>query len=198
MKLFLIGTAAALTVAGAAVAQTAPVPPAPPAQPHTMKVRFAKPETRAEMQAHVAKMFARLDANRDGFVTREEAQAMHAQMAAKMQQRMAERAQRGAGDRSKAFDRIDSNHDGVISRDEFASAPRPHGMMMMRMAGMHRGLGGQMFDMADLNKDGRVSLAEAQQAALQHFDRADLNHDGVLTPEERQQAHQLMRSKRPS
>ena len=197
MKLFLIGTAAALTVAGAAVAQTAPVPPTTPAQPHTMKVRFAKPETRAEMQARVTKMFARLDANRDGFVTREEAQAMHAQMAAKMQQRMAQRAQNPGANRAKAFDRIDSNHDGMISRDEFASAPPPQGMMM-RMAGMHRGLGGQMFDVADLNKDGRVSLAEAQQAALQHFDRADLNHDGVLTPEERQQAHQLMRSKRPS
>jgi Ca2+-binding EF-hand superfamily protein len=195
MKLFLIGAAAAAAVASAAVAQVAP---APPAQPHTMKVRFAKPETRAEMQAHVAKMFARLDANRDGFVTREEAQAVHAQMAAKMQQRMAQRAQNRGADRSKAFDRIDANHDGMISRDEFASAPRPHGMMMMRMAAMHRGLGGQMFDMADLNKDGRVSLAEAQQAALQHFDRADLNHDGILTPEERQQAHQLMRSKRPS
>ena len=197
MKLFLIGTAAVIA-AGAAVAQTTPVPPTPPAPPQARQMRFAKPETRAEMQAHVAKMFARLDANRDGFVTREETQAMHAQIAAKMQQRMAQRAQNGGADRSKAFDRIDSNHDGMISRVEFASAPRPHGMMMMRMAGMHRGLGGQMFDMADLNKDGRVSLAEAQQAALQHFDRADLNHDGILTPEERQQAHQLMRSKRPS
>ena len=198
MKLFLIGTAAVIAVAGAAIAQTAPVPPTPPTPPHAMQMRFAKPETRAEMQAHVAKMFARLDANHDGFVTREEAQAMHAQMAAKMQQRMAQRAQNGGADRSKAFDRIDANHDGMISRDEFAAAPRGHGMMMMRMAGMRRGLGGQMFDMADLNKDGRVSLAEAQQAALQHFDRADLNHDGVLTPEDRQQAPQLMRSKRPS
>ena len=198
MKLFLIGTAAVIAVAGAAIAQTAPVPPTPPTPPHAMQMRFAKPETRAEMQAHVAKMFARLDANHDGFVTREEARAMHAQMAAKMQQRMAQRAQNGGADRSKAFDRIDANHDGMISRDEFAAAPRGHGMMMMRMAGMHRGLGGQMFDMADLNKDGRVSLAEAQQAALQHFDRADLNHDGVLTPEERQQAHQLMHSRQPS
>ena len=49
--------------------------------------------------------------------------------------------------------------------------------------------------MADANHDGRVSLQEATNAALQHFDRADLNHDGKLTPEERQQAHQLMRGR---
>ena len=197
MKTLLLGTAAAAAIlgTGAAFAQTAPVAPT---APQTIRIHVAKPETRADMQAHVAKMFARLDTNHDGFVTREEAQAMHAQIEAKMQQRMAQRAQNAGADRSKAFDRIDANHDGMISRDEFASAPRPQGMMM-RMAGMHPGLGGQMFDMVDLNKDGRVSLAEAQQAALQHFDRADLNHDGVLTPEERQQAHQLMRGeKHPS
>ena len=53
-----------------------------------------------------------------------------------------------------------------------------------------------MFDMADSNKDGRVSLAEMQQQALAHFDRADLNHDGKLTPEERQQARQLLKGQR--
>ena len=62
---------------------------------------------------------------------------------------------------------------------------------MHGMGGM--GFGGHLFEMADANKDGRVSLAEAQAAALEHFDRADLNHDGKLTPEERQQARQLMR-----
>ena len=48
--------------------------------------------------------------------------------------------------------------------------------------------------MADVNKDGRVSLAEMQQTALQHFDRADLNRDGKVTPEERRQAWQQMRA----
>ena len=47
--------------------------------------------------------------------------------------------------------------------------------------------------MADANKDGRVSLAEAQTAALAHFDRADLNHDGKITPDERQQMRQQRR-----
>jgi hypothetical protein len=54
----------------------------------------------------------------------------------------------------------------------------------------------RLFDIADSDKDGRVSLAEAQQAALQQFDAADLNHDGVLTPDERRQASKADRAKR--
>jgi len=117
-------------------------------------------------------------------------------------------------DRAAAFDRLDTNHDGTISRQEFMAAKphlEEHRVMVMRDGGMpgHPGLegmhmhaasfGGHLFEMADANHDGRVSLQEATNAALQHFDRADLNHDGKLTPEERQQAHQLMRgSRRPS
>jgi Ca2+-binding EF-hand superfamily protein len=113
------------------------------------------------------------------------------------------------------FDRLDANHDGNISRQEFmaggqqvrqervfimrdGSGPSEPGMKMhMRGMGMH-GFGGHLFDMADANHDGRVSLAEAQAAALAHFDKADVNHDGRITPEERQQAHQLRRERRQS
>jgi hypothetical protein len=60
---------------------------------------------------------------------------------------------------------------------------------------MSRGFGGRMFDTADANKDGRISLDEAQQLALQHFDADDLNHDGILTPDERREARKLTRGK---
>jgi len=61
------------------------------------------------------------------------------------------------------------------------------------------GMGGHLFEMVDANHDGRVSLQEAQSAALQHFNRADLNHDGKLTPDEMRQAHEQMRREhRPS
>jgi hypothetical protein len=63
-----------------------------------------------------------------------------------------------------------------------------------RLAGMRGGFAARIFDMADGNKDGRVTLAEAQQAALQHFDRADGNRDGTLTPDERRQSRQQMRA----
>jgi hypothetical protein len=72
----------------------------------------------------------------------------------------------------------------------------------MHMGGMHtagmgmHGFGGHLFEMADANHDGRVSLAEAQAAALAHFDKADLNHDGKITPDERARVHQEMRIER--
>jgi hypothetical protein len=48
--------------------------------------------------------------------------------------------------------------------------------------------------MADANRDGRVTLPEATNAALRHFDMADLNRDGQITPDERMQMRQRMRT----
>jgi len=188
MKTYLLAaTAAAVLCTGVALAQPAPAPQAQPA-PYA---RHARTETRADVQAHVQRMFARFDLNHDGFITKDEIASAKSQFAARMEQRRAGRAAK----RASMFDRIDTNHDGVISREEFAAAPNA-GRFGARMARMHRGFGQAMFDMADANKDGRVSLAEAQQLALQHFDRADINHDGVVTPDERKQARQLIRAQR--
>ena len=74
--------------------------------------------------------------------------------------------------------------------------PGHPGMEGIRMHMHGASFGGHLFEMADANRDGRVSLQEATNAAVQHFDRADLNHDGKLTPDERRQAHQLMRGHR--
>ena len=60
------------------------------------------------------------------------------------------------------------------------------------------GFGAHLFEMADANHDGRVSLAEAQAAALAHFDKADINHDGRITPDEQQQMRQTIRFERRS
>jgi aryl-alcohol dehydrogenase-like predicted oxidoreductase len=69
-------------------------------------------------------------------------------------------------------------------------------MRGMRMGMGMGGLRGRMFEMADANRDGRVTLQEATNAALRHFDTADVNRDGRLTPEERMQMHQRMRAER--
>jgi Ca2+-binding EF-hand superfamily protein len=168
------------------------------------------------MVQHVRRMFARLDTNKDGFVTRDEVEGFHhrlAGMSGDMHRRIEEH--RGmTGDRGRIFDRLDTNHDGVISREEFMKAapemrerrvmimredagmPRMDGMGVHKMGMHHMGMGGfgeHLFAMADKNHDGRVSLQEAESAALAHFDRADLNHDGKITPEERRQAHEMMR-----
>jgi hypothetical protein len=227
MKKVLVG-AAVLLAGTAALAQTTPPPgvsqgtsPVTVPQPRRMeqvRIRMMtdKVMTRDEVAAHVRRMFEHLDANHDGFVTREEVDSLHQRVMSMHDGMAKEMADRGmkVPDRAAAFDRLDTNHDGTISRQEFMAA-KPHldehRVMVMRDGGMpgHPGLegmhmhaasfGGHLFEMADANHDGRVSLQEATNAALQHFDRADLNHDGKLTPEERQQAHQLMReSRRPS
>ncbi len=187
MKTFMIAGAAAALLGGASVvAQPAPQAAAPA-------------QTRASVQARVAEHFARIDTNRDGFVTQAEAQAVPADRVKQSGQRTAARAQ---GNPGAMFDRLDTNRDGAITRAEFDAMHaqrqqrraardtdgdgRPDAR---RMGGGHRmaGLGGRMFVMADVNRDSRVSLQEATDAALQRFDKVDANRDGQITPDERQQ-----------
>ena len=132
----------------------------------------------------------------------------------------------GPEDRAALFDKLDTNHDGVISREEFMKGRaemREKRMFVIRdddggvapmpmppmpdMKGVHMhammgggmgGFGAHLFEMADTNHDGRVSLQEAEAAALAHFDKADLNHDGRITPDERQQVRMIRMERRPS
>ncbi len=55
-------------------------------------------------------------------------------------------------------------------------------MRQRRMGGIG---GARMIVMADKDKDGRITLAEAEAMALQHFDELDSNKDGQVTREER-------------
>jgi len=218
-KLLLSGAAAAAIVAFApATAQPAPPPPAAP-QVQTIRMPM-RAQTRDEVVRHVREMFARLDTNRDGFVTREESDAAKQGMAGDRRARFARRlAERGPADRGAAFDRIDANRDGMITRQEFLAAkpdvrtrvitmrngegpvevgraPGQPRVKVMRMHGMGMGMHGRMFESADANRDGRVSLQEMTDRALQHFDKADINHDGRIAPEERMQRRQRVRVER--
>lgn len=200
MKTLLIG-GAALLASAAALAQVAPVTPAP-AQ------RAERVQTRAEVQAKVTEHFAKVDANHDGSITKVEAdaamQAFHAKFAEHAKDRRDDR-------RDNVFERLDTNRDGAVSRSEWdaGAAQREQRIASRdrngdgrpdargsRHGGMRDmgGFGGRMFEMADANKDGRVTLQEAQAAALQHFDMADANRDGQITPDERRQLHERMRA----
>lgn len=195
-KYLIAGLMAAVAVP--ALAQVAPPMP-------SMMMGHDKVMTRAEVQSHVGQMFARLDANRDGVVTKAEADAAHQGMGDKRGMKGDHRAMSAMHrDPTAAFDRLDANRDGMISRDEFTRAhamrgTRGQGMVgndMGHMKGGHgmggMGMGGKMFDRADANHDGRLTQAEAQAQAFAHFDMMDTNRDGRITPDERQAAHQRM------
>ena len=242
-RLLVAGAIAALAIADApAAAQTTPppgvaqgttavvpirpVPRVPQVRERMHMMMSDRTLTREELLQHVRAMFARLDANKDGYVTSEEIEGFHHGFAGTQgdMHRRIEKNRPMRGDRAQIFDRLDANHDGVISREEFmrvAPQVRERRVMIMRkdagMPGMddmhmpeagihemgiwkmrmHRPGGGErLFEMADKNHDGRVSLQEAENAALAHFDRADLNHDGKITPDERRKAHEMMRRER--
>lgn len=221
MNKFLIGGAAAVLAVAIvpAIAQSVPPPgvaqgaapaPLPPGKPGMhMKMMSDRVIARDEVVQHVRRLFARFDTNKDGFITKEEMDAAHPKKMIMHGDTERPGAHGMMGDPGAMFDRMDTNHDGSISRQEFMAAhsqlegrrtmvfhSRPGEAGKMRLRGMGMGMGGHLFEMADTNHDGRVSLAEAQAAALAHFDRADLNHDGKLTPDERRQVHQLMRGGR--
>jgi len=160
----------AALVAAAAVPAFAqpPAPVAPPAPAATPPAaaeapRFLRPVTRAEVQAQVQAAFARLDANHDGFVTREEAQAGRPPRP--------EGAPAGAGGGfrgggtmfarfgGRGFDEMDANHDGKVSLAEVNA-------FAMRI-----------FDRFDTNKDGTIS-PEERQAAREAFRAARQGREG--------------------
>jgi len=213
MRSILLGSvAAAATLATAAVviAQPAPVVPVVQPAPAASPMRLLQAQTRNGVVEKVRTHFAQLDTDRDGNLTKAEAEAGRAAWKGhrgKWAGRGAQSA-RPMIDRGAMFDRMDTNRDGSISRDEFArnahipgTREGPTNIVIHRDDGApggkfaHRGMGmgGRMFEQADANHDSRVSLQEATDAALRHFDTADLNRDGTLTPEERQQMHMKMR-----
>ena len=189
-------------VGGAALATTETPAPAKAGRPaKTARApRVAKPVTRAEVQARIAKTFARLDTNHDGFITKDELSAIDAQREQKLEQR----AQKF--DPSKAFDRLDLNHDGKITTAE-ADAARSQraksqgGQPAQAKATAFTGL----FARADTNKDNVLTKAEfdtmGQQIkarmekaaaatggmATRFFDKVDANKDGKVTLAEMQQ-----------
>ena len=118
-KLMIGGGALVATVSVAGLAVAADAPPPPPG--HMMKM----PETRAEVQAMVAEHFKMIDANKDGFVTRDEMAAAREKMRTEMKAKFeAARTER----RAEMFAKLDANKDGSISKAEFtAPPPKPEG-----------------------------------------------------------------------
>jgi Ca2+-binding EF-hand superfamily protein len=179
LTLSLMAAAAAVT-AGTALAQPAPVQP-------------RQPLTRVAVEQRADKAFDRLDANRDGKI---------------------DPADRAARQKSR-FDRIDADHDGQVSYTEFAAMQERrdgvrkdrvvhrgerggrlnrHGEHRMAMHG-HRGDAIGMVRLADGNRDGGITRAEFQSAALKRFERLDADKNGTVTRDEAKAARDNMRQR---
>jgi Ca2+-binding EF-hand superfamily protein len=210
----LIGAAlAAFTAYAPSFAQDAPPPPPPPSA-RAMRMRPPMPpllpETRAEAEKRTADHFAKLDANKDGSITRAEIDQARDKVRDEMRARVDTRRKEM---QDRAFAALDKDRNGAISREEFAAPPPPPERMAMdgppspppgapfhrrivirhmagppSMGGAGMLMDGRWFDRVDANHDGKITLAEAKTAADTMFDRYDTNHDGTIAPEERRMA----------
>ena len=210
-----LAIAATVLLAGTAFAQTPPAPPAAPvpmAHPEHDRIT-TRTEAVAKVREHFGKLDSNKDgsvtkeevmSSRPGLAKRlHETRGEHAEGGAPHVM-MLDGPMR---DPNAAFDRLDTNKDGSISREEFAKgrekrierrivvrerhgdaagAPKDGKEVRKHVMRMRGGpFGAHMIVMADTDKDGKITQAEAEALALQHFDRMDSNKDGQVTPEER-------------
>ena len=122
-----------------------------------------KPIPRAQFVASMDTEFRKLDADKNGQVTR-----------AEVEQSERAKAEAGAVARNRTqFGELDINKNGQLSRSEFAKLTPPTIVsadpVLARMDG---------------NRDQQISLIEYRAATVANFDRLDTDRNGVVTPVE--------------
>lgn len=153
--------------------------------------------TRAEFDAGRAAAFARLDADNNGQLTREEMRAERGDR--RGGERRGGRGHRGGGMHSLTS--ADANNDGNITREEFLARPtemfdrldaNDDGVISTaeRPQRPERGERGQRADRPNLDTDGNGTFSRAEFTAMGAgmFERLDANDDGRVTQEEAQAA----------
>ena len=159
----------------------------------------------AEMQAEVNSHFAQFDTNKDGRVTKQEAEAFFASKRAEHEkEHAAHEKDRGAREQAR-FAQQDANHDGKLSKQELARLPgdwfqridlngdgfvtldemnEAHAAMKEGFQKGMRDRGAGMFDKLDADKNGAVDKTEIAAHAKQRFDRLDADKNGALSKDE--------------
>ena len=150
-------------VAKAPVPQTKSAAAKPPVT-HTAPAKTdARPIARSVFIASMDTEFRKMDADKNGTVTRVEIEAF--ERAVSVVKAQAKNRQ--------LFARLDADRNGQLSAAEFARlaspAPVDAAPMLSRM---------------DLNRDQSLTLVEYRTATLSNFDRLDADKNGVVTPAE--------------
>jgi Ca2+-binding EF-hand superfamily protein len=184
-SILLAGTALAVALGATAFAQTGPGAKSP-------GERFR------------SQFFERLDANKDGKITKTEFEASRAAEikaadkngdgSVSKEEFAAYGDQRRGGFVDRMFARLDKNDDGKLTADEISTRRGKRGDRAER--GERRGRGARAgrinFERADAAKKGFLTLedltklrsARAETAAKRRFERLDTNRDGKLTADE--------------
>jgi len=89
----------------------------------------------------------------------------------------------------KQFAVMDANRDQKISPAEFETF---HARQPPKARSGLGHVGGRWFEKTDANSDGKVTLAEARARPLQLFDMADVNRDGTASVNEQSMAMLFM------
>ena len=171
MKCLVTGCAGAfaLLAAGAAVAQTRPATGSQAARPAAQRPapaqqQGAQPIARSVFIANMDTEFRKMDADKNGIVTRAELEGFERAISVLDIQK-----------RNRAlFARLDRDRNGQISATEFArlqtAPPRPDvGPKMAKF---------------DANRDQNIGLVEYRAGTLANFDRLDTNKDGFVNAAE--------------
>lgn len=122
------------------------------------------------VQADDSDLFATLDTNQDGFVTKDEV----------------------PGGRRRLFERLvrtnDKDSDGKLSREEFTAKPElPRAPAPTEDAGRDFDPAG-VFKRLDRDGDGKLTKEEAPERIRENFDRIDSNSDGHIAQAELREA----------
>jgi len=132
---------------------------------------YAQSNTPAPRRDWADRYLARLDTERKGFVTLQDAERYAAAQ----------------------FDRLDTNHDGIVDHDEFlASAKRSLDRASpARKAQVQRSIDRRdtLFKTLDQHGDGKLTKDEYLAGTRQHFAEIDVKKSGMITTDDLRAAH---------